>query len=94
MYFLRCPYDLSIVVSSVLDRAVGKRLAVCPYFKSVLFSRESSPSVQRFWNMCDLDKSHCATRGKCLKFESCGIDSLRVSWICSKVVGLPFLECV
>jgi len=81
-----------IEIGSIFVDAVGKRLAVCPYFKSVLFSRESSPSVQRFWNMCDLDKSHCATCGKCLKFESYGIDSLRVVWVCPKVVGLP-LEC-
>jgi hypothetical protein len=83
----------SVGIGCVLDGVVGKRLADCPYFKRVLFSRECSPSVVHFWNMCDLDKAHCDFHGKRLKFESYGIDSLRVVSICPKVVGLP-LESV
>jgi len=44
-------------VGSVLDRVSARWLVVCSYFKRVLFSRESSPKVQHFWNMCCLGLS-------------------------------------
>jgi len=84
----------NIVGFLVLAEDVAKRLASCPYCHKVCFSRASSPSVQCFWLMCDLDRLHCGSRGgRRLKFESFGIDSLRVSWICPKVTDLSFLEC-
>lgn len=80
--------------SVVFDDTVGKRLAVCPYIKKVLFSRESSPSVFHSWNMCSLssDKGHCDFHGKRLKFSSYGSGSLRVIWVCPKIVDLSFLR--
>ena len=76
----------------VLDRVVGKRLAVCPHVRKVLFSRESCPSLVRSWNMCSLDSEHCDFRGCRLKFEGYGIDSLRVAWVCPRILDLSFLR--
>ena len=78
--------------SVILDRVVGKRLAVCPCVRKVLFSRESCPSLLRSWNMCGLDSAHCDFHGVRLKFEGYGIDSLRVVWVCPKITDLSFLE--
>jgi len=77
--------DFKVSVGCILKNVVGKQLAVCPHLKSVLFSRESSPSIQRYWNMCGLDKAHCDFHGKRLKFSSYGVDSLRVIWVCPKL---------
>jgi hypothetical protein len=76
----------------VFDDVVGKRLAVCPFFKRVLFSRGNSPYSYNCWNMCFLDKGHCGSGGKRLKFASYGVDSLRVVWICPRIVDFSFLE--
>lgn len=80
-----------IVVGSVLDRVVGHQLAVCPFLKRALYSRGSSPYVHRACNLCSKDSSICGSRGKRLKFESYGVDSLRVVWVCSKA-SLPDVE--
>jgi hypothetical protein len=58
----------------------------------VLFSREASPDVFGSWLMCCLDSSHCGCRGRRLKFASYGIDSLRVIWVCPRLVDLSFLR--
>jgi hypothetical protein len=79
-------------IDSVLDRVVSKRLAVCPYFKRVLFSRECSPDVVHLYNLCCLDREHCSSHGRRLKFKPC-FAGVRVVWVCPKVVGFP-LECV
>lgn len=81
-----------VVDSFVFDSVTGKRLAVCPFFKTVLFSRESSPSVVHLWNLCSLSKEHCDFHGRRLKFSSYGMDSLKVCWVCPKIVDLSFLK--
>lgn len=87
-----CSGSLSSVQSVVFNSVVGKRLACCPFFKRVSFSRECSPDVFHLWNLCSLDKSHCGSRGRRLKFASYGVDSLRVVWVCPKIVDLSFLN--
>jgi len=83
-------FELSSVrINSVLDVVSAHRLAVCPHFKRVLFSRACSPSTFHSWNMCFVDKSHCDSHGRCLKFSPC-FAGVRVVWICGKLVGLPF----
>ena len=80
--------DSQIVVGSVLDKVSSERLVICPYHKRVVFSRESSPSVQKYCNLCSLDGEICSVRGRRFKFKPC-FDGVRVSWLCSKLVGLP-----
>lgn len=77
--------------NAVLDKASAQQLVVCPYFKRVLFSRECSPNVQHFWNMCCLDKGHCDCHGRRLKFKP-RFAGVEVVWLCPKLVGLPDLE--
>ena len=89
---VRCS-DSPIVVGSVIsDRAYAHRLAVCLFIRKVLFSRASLPDVVHFWNMCCMDKAHCGSGGRRLKFKPC-FGGVCVAWVCPKVVGLP-LECV
>lgn len=71
----------------VLDTVSAKRLAACPFFKRVLFSRESSPDVCHLWNLCSLDAGHCDSHGRKLRFKPC-FAGVRVAWICPKFVGL------
>lgn len=78
----------------IVDREVAKRLAVCPFARKVLFSRESCPGLLRSWNMCGLDSAHCDFRGVRLKFAGYGIDLLRVIWYCPKFADLSFLDGV
>ena len=80
------------VCAIVFESVLGKALAVCPDLKKVLFSRESSPSVVGSCNLCSLDSVVCGSRGRRLKFEGYGIDSLRVIWVCPKVTDLSFLR--
>lgn len=81
----------SVTVGSILDKAVCKRLKVCPYFKRVSFGCIDDFGEFRYWNMCCLDHEHCAFRGRLLKFDTCcHWGFLRVVWVCPKVVGLPF----
>lgn len=56
-----------------------------------MYSRESSPSVFHSCNVCSLDNLICGSRGKRLKFESYGADSLKVKWVCPKIFDLSFL---
>lgn len=74
--------------NSLIGEIVDKRLVVCPYFKRVLFSRACSPEIFHSWCMCSLDKSHCDSHGRCLKFKPC-FGGVCVAWVCSKLVGLP-----
>lgn len=76
----------------VLDRVVGKQLAVCPFLQKVVFSRECSPAIFHFWNVCSVDKGHCDFDGRRLKFSSYGVDSLRVAWVCPKIRDFSFLR--
>lgn len=85
---------MSLVKSVVFESSVGKELASCPYLRKVLFSRECSPSVVHTYNLCSLDESekHCDYHGCRLKFSSFGIDSLKVTWICPRIVDFSFLK--
>jgi len=76
----------------VLDRVVGKRLAPCPYLKRKPLSLESSKAFPNCWNSCSLTSGHCDFHGVRLKFSGYGIDSLRVIWVCPRIVDLSFLE--
>jgi len=78
----------SVTVGSILDSSSSKRLAVCPYFKMVLWNRRSSLDVVRRWNSCSLGSHHCSFRGKRYKFKPC-FGGVRVVWICPNVAGLP-----
>lgn len=83
-------YELSHSESIVLDSVVGKRLAVCPFVvRKALVVPRAFPSC---WNSCSLDRGHCDFHGRRLKFSSYGIDSLRVVWVCPKIVDLSFLR--
>jgi hypothetical protein len=85
--------DSSIIVDSViLDRVVGKQLALCPYLKRKPLSLESSKAFPNCWNLCSLISDHCDFHGVRLKFSSYGIDSLRISWVCPRIVDLSFLR--
>lgn len=79
-----------VVNSLVFDSVVGKGLAICPYLKRVSLS--PSKAFPSCWNGCDLDKGHCDCHGRRLKFSSYGMDSLKVCWICPKIVDLSFLK--
>jgi hypothetical protein len=84
---------LSGVESVVFDSALGKQLACCPFVRKVLSSRSGSPRSYNVWNVCSLNNdSHCDFDGKRLKFESFGIDSLKVAWVCPRIVDFSFLE--
>jgi hypothetical protein len=87
--FVRCS---SVVGSFIFPTDTAKDLAVCPFCRRVLWSRESSPDVYRVELVCSLDDGHCVCHGKRLKFASYGIDSLRVIWVCSRIVDLCFLR--
>lgn len=80
-----------VVVGSVLGKVCGSRLAVCPHVKRVLFSLESFPNVYHSENVCSLDKEHCSSHGRRLKFSPC-FGGVRVAWVCPKLVGLPNAE--
>lgn len=88
----RASDSLCWVESVVLDAVSGKELAVCPFIKKVLFSRSGFPRSYNFWNLCSLDEGHCDFHGCRLKFSSYGIDSLRVVWVCPKIVDLSLLR--
>jgi len=75
----------------VLDSATAKALAVCPYFKTVLWNRCSSLDAVRRWNSCSLGSHHCSFHGKRYKFKPC-FGGVRVVWVCPNVVGLPALD--
>ena len=76
--------------SIILGDAVGKQLAPCPFLvRKALAIAKSFPSC---WDLCSLDKGHCDFHGKRLKFESFGVDSLRVIFVCPKIVDLSFLK--
>ena len=83
--------DLNLVESVVFNSVVGKRLAPCPFVRRKPLSQESSKAFPNCWNSCSLDSGHCDFHGVRLKFSSYGIDSLRVSWVCPKIVDLSFL---
>lgn len=86
-------YDLSSADSVVFDSALGKQLAICPFVRRVLSSRVGFPRSYVVWNTCSLnDLAHCDFHGKRLKFESYGIDSLKVIWICERITDLSFLR--
>jgi hypothetical protein len=81
----------SVEVGSVLDLVSARLLADCCFCRRVLFSHACSPSVFHSWNMCFLDKSHCGSHGRRLKFKPC-FAGVRVVSVCPKLVGLPDLE--
>lgn len=82
----------SVSVGVVLDKASAEQLVVCPYLRKVLFSRGSALDVVRSWNQCFVGGEHCDLHGRWLKFESFGVDSLRVVWQCPRAIGLPNSE--
>ena len=84
--------DLSLVKSVVFDSDVGKRLARCPFVCKVPLGRVRSSDVDWSWLRCSVDGGHCGFRGRRLRFESFGVDSLRVVWVCPKIVDLSFLR--
>jgi hypothetical protein len=79
-------------VSCVFDRVIGKELARCPFVCKVPLGRVRSTDVDWSWLRCSVDGGHCGFRGCRLKFESFGVDSLRVIWVCPKIVDLSFLK--
>ena len=81
----------SVYLGDVLDRLSAERLASCQFYKLVSFSRECSPNVYCSWGMCGLDRGHCGSCGKRLRFKLC-FDGFHVVWVCDKLVGLPDLE--
>jgi len=83
-------------VGSILPRRYAQRLRDCPHLRKISFKSDQwvfSPPLHRLWNMCTLDEKHCDFRGLRLKFDTrCKIGMLRVTWVCSKTVGLPNSE--
>lgn len=67
-------------IGSILDLKLAHRLVICPYFKRVYSC-----------NFCSLTKEHCGFGGRRYKFKPC-FAGVRVSWICSELVGLPDFE--
>jgi len=84
--------SVPIVGSVISDRRLAHRLAVCPFCRAVFYSVRGFPRMHRVWNMCSVDEEHCDFHGKRLKFSSYGVDSLRVMWVCPKIVALSVLE--
>jgi hypothetical protein len=78
----------NVAIDSVLDSESARRLAVCQYFKRVLFSVASHYPYCRAWNQCSLDREHCDFHGRRFKFKPCH-GGVRVVRMCSKLVGLP-----
>ena len=78
-------------IDSVFDSGSAQCLAVCPFFKRVLFSVPSHYPYCKAWNQCSLDREHCDFHGRRFKFKPC-LGGVRVVWMCSKLVGLPDLE--
>jgi hypothetical protein len=80
-----------VVVGFIFDSVVGKRLAPCPFLLKIPFSPFGFPDLHYCWNSCTVDSGHCTFHGRRLLFESHGIDSLKVIWVCPKLVDLSFL---
>jgi len=82
---------VSIIVGFVfVDRALARRLKICPYLRRVPFGNEG-----RHWNLCCVDnkKGHCDFRGRRLKFKPRSV-GFYVAWVCPKLVGISFEEFV
>jgi len=80
-------------IGYILNWKSAQRLRDCRHLRKVLFSVSGYPLLQRYWNMCSLDGKHCDFRGRRLKFDTrCKIGTLRVVWVCPKIVDLSFLK--